>query len=330
MRCPGTRDPEHTARPGGMGSASDLPPAAVRRPAGRSLPQCDQRRRPAGRVAGGRPGAARQGGDRRVRPARPEWRFLAVAVRRHPRLTGRAAAAGVAPGPAGRRRSTPWPTRRRATRPEPARSRRPSWLATTPPPGSPPPTSAADLGWADVLDLGDLTAARGPEMYIPLGDASTVRSAARASTSGRPLSPPPPGSGLGSRMNTASTMAPKLTTAATRNARLSPSFSAVSSGRTGLDQRRGPGRHDRHQGRGPGGAGDLLQGGHHRAAVGVGYAVRVQRGGERRTEQAGQAEHHQHVQPDEHPDGRRRVHRAEPSHGEGQHRRPPVVSALGP
>ena len=27
---------------------------------------------------------------------------------------------------------------------------------------------AADLGWADVLDLGDLTAARGLEMYLPL------------------------------------------------------------------------------------------------------------------------------------------------------------------
>jgi 8-hydroxy-5-deazaflavin:NADPH oxidoreductase len=27
---------------------------------------------------------------------------------------------------------------------------------------------AADLGWTDVLDLGDLTAARGLEMYIPL------------------------------------------------------------------------------------------------------------------------------------------------------------------
>ena len=27
---------------------------------------------------------------------------------------------------------------------------------------------AADLGWTDVFDLGDLTAARGLEMYIPL------------------------------------------------------------------------------------------------------------------------------------------------------------------
>jgi hypothetical protein len=27
---------------------------------------------------------------------------------------------------------------------------------------------AADLGWADVFDLGDLTAARGLEMYLPL------------------------------------------------------------------------------------------------------------------------------------------------------------------
>ena len=27
---------------------------------------------------------------------------------------------------------------------------------------------ARDLGWTDVLDLGDLTAARGLEMYIPL------------------------------------------------------------------------------------------------------------------------------------------------------------------
>ena len=27
---------------------------------------------------------------------------------------------------------------------------------------------AADLGWTDVFDLGDLTAARGLEMYLPL------------------------------------------------------------------------------------------------------------------------------------------------------------------
>ena len=48
------------------------------------------------------------------------------------------------------------------------RSRRSSSPATTPTPGSSPPTLAADLGWTDVLDLGDLTAARGLEMYIPL------------------------------------------------------------------------------------------------------------------------------------------------------------------
>jgi 8-hydroxy-5-deazaflavin:NADPH oxidoreductase len=31
-----------------------------------------------------------------------------------------------------------------------------------------PASLAADLGWTDVFDLGDLTAARGLEMYLPL------------------------------------------------------------------------------------------------------------------------------------------------------------------
>ena len=36
------------------------------------------------------------------------------------------------------------------------------------PPGRPPPVWPRDLGWTDVFDLGDLTAARGLEMWMPL------------------------------------------------------------------------------------------------------------------------------------------------------------------
>ncbi len=145
-------------------------PAAgrVRRPAGRGLPQRHQRRRLTGGAAGGRPGPARQGGHRRLQPARPQPRVPTVAVRLQHRLAGRAAAAGTARGPAGQDVQHHGPRGDGRPRRPRVRSRRSSWPATTPRPGRPRPTSPRELGWVDVLDLGDLTAARGLEMYIPL------------------------------------------------------------------------------------------------------------------------------------------------------------------
>ena len=96
----GTRDPEQTrAREEWAG----VEPAAggLRRPGRRGLRQRHQGRRLAGRVAGRRPGAGREGGDRHLQPARPQSRVPAVVVRLQHRLAGRAAAAGPAAGPAG-------------------------------------------------------------------------------------------------------------------------------------------------------------------------------------------------------------------------------------
>ena len=59
-------------------------------------------------------------------------------------------------------------TRSWSTRAGSVTTRRSSWPATTTPRGRHAAALAADLGWTDVFDLGDLTAARGLEMCLPL------------------------------------------------------------------------------------------------------------------------------------------------------------------
>ena len=218
-------------------------------------------------------------------------RVPAVAVRQQHRLAGRATAARRAAGPAGQDVQHHGQRGDGRSGSGSARSRRSSSPATTRTARPTPPRWPRDLGWTDILDLGDLTAARGLEMWMPLWlRLYGAIGRPEVQHQGRPLSPR---GSAGSRLRVAHEEGADDRADADHRGHQERQADATVQrgqlGQTGLDQRRGPRRHDRDQQGGSRGAGHLLQRGQDRTAMGVEVRrQRVQRGGEARGEQAGQ------------------------------------------